>query len=225
MGPYKIGVSNIGNPARESCDQMPGDLNFKLRHVSVVFLLSQPVDPQSINTATLVQNQIVPGDWQVINEVNLAGVLAQTQYRNGANIRAEGNRCVFQQDVGGEFREQYDAHEVALNYAEASRVVTYRAVGFNWLIEPDVEYPERWLTGKFAEDSAFVPGFQPVSVKISRPQGAALCNLTFNLEQGGVQIDCNYHVDLAGKRAIDVIRMWPHYQKNLFEDILPNISR
>ena len=204
---------------------MPPDLNFRLRHASVVFLLPHPVDSQSVNAASLVRNGIVPDDWQVANEVNLAGVLAQTVFRNGVNVRAEGNRCIFQQNVNGAFREEYDAHQAAANYADASRVISYQAVGLNWMLEPDVEQAGRWLIGKFTGNSAFAPGFQPVSVKVARRQGAAICNLTFNLEQDSVVLDCNYHVELGGSRAIDVIKMWQHYQTNLQEDILPTITR
>ena len=204
---------------------MPLGLNFKLRHASIVFLLVQPVDAQSVNAARLIRNQIIPDDWQLANEVSLVGAIAQTQYQNGVSIMAEGNRCIFQQNIDGVFSDEYAAHEAAIRYADASRVVSYRAIGLNWLVEPDVDRPDQWLRGKFAEQSAFVPGFQPVSVKVARRQGSAMCNLTFNLEQGVVGLECNYHVELGESRAIDVIRMWQHYQKNLREDILPAISR
>lgn len=204
---------------------MPAGLSFKLRHASIVLVLPQPVDSQSVSAGSLARNRIVPEDWQVANEVNLAGVLAQTLYRNGVNVRAEGNRCIFQQTVNGEFRAEYDSHLTALNYAEASRVIAYQAIGINWMIELDLEQAGQWLTSKFAGNSAFVPSFQPVSIKVARQQGAAICNLTFNLEQDSVVLDCNYHVDLGGSRAVDVINMWQQYQKHLQEDILPTIVR
>lgn len=204
---------------------MADPIAWKVQHASIVLVSTAPIDPQSISADVLSRNQIVPEDWHATNEMNTP-VLGMTQYRNGAVLRAEGNRCIFQQTVNGGFQSEYDAHILAENYADASRVVPYRSIGINWLLEPDLDEPRRWLQRQLASGSGFAPGFQPISVKVAKRAGAATCNLTFNLQPGGaVHVDCNFHIDLGNRTAIEMMRMWPHFQENLTSDILPTIIR
>ena len=203
---------------------MADQINWRVQNASIVLVSSQPIEAQSIRAEVLTRNRIVSEDWQATGGINTP-VLAMTQFNNGVVIRVEGNRCIFQQTVNGDFRDQYEAHKVAEAYAEASRVTPYRSIGINWLLEPNLADPSAWLRSKLTKESALAPGFQPTSIKVAKKVGAATCNLTFNLQQGAVLLDCNYHIELGNRTAIDTMRMWPHYQAGLTSDVLPEISR
>ena len=203
---------------------MADPIRWRVQHASIILVSSQPIDPGSIRAEVLKKNRIVSGDWQETQEMNTP-VLAITEFSNGALIRVEGNRSIFQQVVDGDFRDHYDAHLTAEAYAEASRVTPYRAIGINWMLEPDIVEPSEWLLSKLTKESALAPGFQPISIKVARPVGAATCNLTFNLQQGTVLLDCNYHIELGNSTVTEATKMWPHYQTGLTSDILPTISR
>ena len=203
---------------------MADPIRWRVQHTSIVLISSQPIETESVRSEVLKRNRIVPEDWQETREMN-APMLAMIEFSNGASIRVEGTRSIFQQAVDGDFRDQYDAHLIAEAYAEASRVTPYRAIGINWMLEPDIVEPSKWLLSKLTKELALVPGFQPITIKVARPVGAATCNLTFNLQQGSVLLDRNYHIELGNRTVTDVTRMWPHYQTGLTSDILPTISR
>ena len=203
---------------------MPDQITWRVQNASIVLVSPQPMDPQSVGAEVLKRNRIVPDEWEVTNGVNTP-VLTMTQFSNGAVIRVAGDRCIFQQNVNGNFRSQYDAHTVAETYAEASRVTPYRAVGINWILEPDIVEPSEWLRSKLTKELALAPGFQPTSIRVAKKAGAATCNLSFNLLRGAVLLECNYHIELGNRTAIDTLRMWSHYQSALTDDILPTISR
>jgi hypothetical protein len=203
---------------------MPDQITWRVQHASIVLVSPQPIDPQSVGEEVLKKNRIVPADWQATNAVNTP-VLALTQFSNGAVIRVEGTRCIFQQTVNGDFRSQYDVHTVAEDYAEASRITPYRSVGINWMLEPDIAEPSAWLRSKLTKESPLAPGFQPALIRLAKQAGAATCNLSFNLQRGAVLLECNYHIELGSRTAIETMRMWSHYQSALTEDILPTISR
>ena len=203
---------------------MTDQIRWRVHSASIVLVSSQPIEPQSIRADALTRNRIVPDEWQATGAMNTP-VLGLTQFGNGVTIRVEGNRCIFQQAVNGDFRDQYDAHTVAKVYAEASRVTPYRSMGINWMLEPDLIEPSEWLRSKLTKGSMLAPGFQPISIKFAKTTGPATCNLTFNLQRGAVLLDCNYHIELGNRTATDTIRMWPHYQRGLTSDILPTISR
>ena len=204
---------------------MPTPLDFQLVHASIVLVASQAVSPESVTAEALKRNKIIPEDWQITTEMNLP-VIGLVQFDNGASIRTEGNRCVFQQNVNGEFAEDYLALDAAVQYAEASRVVPYSAVGINWMMQPDLPLPpSQWLAGKLCQDPLLAPGFQPTSIRVAKRQGSAVCNLNFNFDRGIVSLECNYHIELGGKSAHEIVTMWPHYQMNLRRYILPTIAR
>lgn len=203
---------------------MPTNLDFKLVHTSIVLVLPQALSPDTITADALKRNRIIPDDWQTTTEMNLP-IIGIVEFDNGVSIRAEGNRCIFQQNVNGDFADDYPALGAAVKYTEASRVVPYSAVGINWTLRPNLSSaPSRWLADKLCQDPPLASGFQPTSIVVARRQGAAVCNLNFNLDRDAVSMECNYHVDLGGKSAHEVVTMWPHYQMNLRRDILPTIA-
>ena len=188
----------------------------------MVLLSEQPFDAKSVAPDTLVRSSVVPSDWTVTNRMNLQ-VVASTLYGNGASIRIEGNRCVFQQDVNGDFLDEYPAFEVAKKYAAASRVISYSALGINWNLESKTSVPGEWFRSKLSPDSTLAPDFQPTSIKMARNLGRVVCNLNFNLESEAIVLDCNYHIVLGNGIPENEIDLWARYQEQLKQKVLPTI--
>lgn len=188
----------------------------------MVLLSEHPFDAKSVAPDTLVRSSVVPSDWTVTNRINLQ-VVATTQYGNGASIRIEGNRCIFQQDVNGDFLDEYPAFEVAKKYAEASRVISYSALGINWNLESKTSVPGEWFRSKLSTDSTLVPDFQPTSIRMARNLGRVVCNLNFTLESEAIVLDCNYHIALGNGIPENEIDLWARYQEQLREKVLPTI--
>ena len=108
--------------------------SFAVRHVSVVLVSAAQMDPQSIRPEMLSAAGIVPADWAPQDSINTP-VLSRTVYQNGFAVQIEGNRCVFQEAVGGEIRHTYETHGLAKRYVDAMKLVGYTAVGLNWKLD------------------------------------------------------------------------------------------
>ena len=201
---------------------MADKLEWTLRHASIVLVSEQPLDAKSIAPDTLTRSSVVPSEWTVTNRMNLQ-VVASTEYDNGASIRLEGNRCVFQQTVNGDFLDEYSAFFIAKKYAEASRVISYTALGINWNLQSLTSAPSEWLRSKLSNESVLAPDFQPMSIRLAKNQGRAVCNLNFNLESEAIVLDCNYHIALGNGIPQNEIDLWTRYQDHLKEKVLPTI--
>ena len=201
---------------------MADKLNWVLRHSSIVLVSEQPLDAKSVAPDTLTRSSIVPSEWSVASNMNLQ-VIATTEYANGVVIRLEGNRCVFQQNVAGDFRDEYPAFEIARKYAEASRVISYNALGINWNLESQLNAPSEWFKSRLSAESPLAADFQPTSIRMAKQQGHAVCNLSFNLESEAVALECNYHIALRNGIPENEIDIWNRYQEHLREKVLPTI--
>ena len=201
---------------------MADKLEWTLRHASIVLVSERPLDARSVESDTLTRGSVVPQDWTVTNRMSLQ-VIASTEYDNGASIRLEGNKCVFQQNVDDDFWDEYPAFVIAKKYAEASRLTSYSALGINWNLESKMSAPGEWFTSKLSTDFMLAPGFQPTSIRMARSQGRAVCNLNFNLESEAIVLDCNYHIALGNGIPENEIDLWDRYQIHLKETVLPTI--
>ena len=191
------------------------------RHVSVILVSPSPIDPQSIGPETLNRAKIIPTDWVLGNQQVNSPVFALTQYKNGVSITAEGNRCIFQEVIGGALRPKYAIHELARRYIEATKLVPYNAMGINWLLNVAVDNPSEWIRGQIGDSGKF-PGFSPISLQIAKPWGSAICNLVFRIEQQIVVLDCNYHFQLGGSlQPMAALDHWHQCQTELTEDVFP----
>ena len=164
----------------------------------------------------------MPSEWTVTNSRNFQ-VLAVTEYGNGASIRLEGNRCIFQQNVNGDFLEEYPAFDIAKKYADASRVISYSALGINWNLQSFTSTPGEWFRTRLSTDAMLAPDFQPTSIRMARNQGRAVCNLNFTLEPEAIALECNYHITLGNGIPENEIDLWARYQEHLKDKVLPTI--
>ena len=184
---------------------------------------TQPLDPNSVTAEGLTRSKVVPADWQVTKRMNLP-VVAVTEYANGVVIRVEGNRCIFQQNINGDFRDYYDAFDAAQKYAEASRVITYEALGINWNLQVKMVAPNEWLLAKLSSNSGLAPGFQATSIRLTKRQARAICNLNFTGEREAIGLECNYHIALGNRMPEDDLKGWKGLQAILKNEILPKIE-
>ena len=193
-----------------------------VRHASVVLVSPSPIDPLSVRPETLSGARIVPSNWVVGNQVN-SPVFAITRYQNGISLQIEGNRCIFQETVGGPLRNEYEIHKIARSYLEATRLVPYSAVGINWLLNFTLEDPAVWISKQVGDAGRF-PGFSPTSLQLTKPWGIAVCNLIIKVDQQNVAIDCNYHFQLSESlQPMAALDHWRNCQKALTEDVLPEL--
>lgn len=194
-------------------------------HTVVVLVAPSPIDPQSIRPEALSNAGIVPANWVATGSISIP-VVAQTQYQNGFVLQAEGNRCVLQEPVGGDLRDTYEVHAIAKRYVDATKLVTYNAVGINWLLGFSVENPANWLRGKLMGDFRNFSDFRPASLQISRQLGFATCNLNFRSENERIVLDCNYHFQIE-RSSPDVIAStldsWHRCQEHLTGTVLPQL--
>ena len=168
----------------------PADVT--LRHASVVLVSPTPVDPQSIRPEALTSASIVPENWILTNGISTP-VIAQVQYQEGISIVAEGNRLVFQENIGGTIRPTYQVHALARRYVEATRLVPYNALGMNWLLDFASGNPGQWIQGNLLGGGENFVDYFPTSVQMVKQLNFAACNLNFKSESNRVSLECNYH--------------------------------
>ena len=195
-------------------------LDITVSLASLVLVSQSPIDRQSVTPAMLKDGQVIPEHWVLSNTIDTPSV-AGGEYENGVTVRSEGNRCVFQQRVDGPFRDVYEIHNIAKQYANAMRLVPYQAVGINWQLIIESDDPFRWLHQRMTNSEGIMSDFVPVSIRVAKPWHTGTCNLTFNVENRRIVLDCNYHVGLTSCSLHDAISSWGKCQKHLQEEILP----
>jgi hypothetical protein len=196
-----------------------------VRHASVVLVSPSPIAPQSIRQETLSNAGIVPDDWVSTGGISIP-VVALTQYQNGVTIQTEGNRCIFQEPIGGALRETYEVHPLAQRYAAATRLVPYNAVGINWLVEVAVGNPNQWIREKLMGNGGGFSDFYPTSLQMAKQLDFAVCNLNVRVENVRIVVDCNYHFQLAPTSPdllVATLNSWTQCQAHLAGDLLPHL--
>ena len=204
---------------------MPENSAATVIHTSVVLVSPNPIDPQSIRPEVLSNAGIIPANWVATGGISIP-IVAQTQYQNGFTIQAEGNRCIFQEPIAGPLRETYEVHDLAKRYVDATKLVTYNAIGLNWLLEITVENPNFWIREKLMGDAANFSDFHPTSLQVAKQLGFVVCNLNFRDEAGRIIVDCNYHFQLARSSPdlmASTLDSWRRCQEHLTRDLLPQL--
>ncbi len=196
--------------------------------VSVVLVSPNPIDPQSIRPEALSNAGIVPANWGATGGISTPPVV-QTLYQNGFVIQIEGsqgNRCSFQEIIGGALRDTYEVHAIARRYLDATKLVAYEALGVNWSLEVAVENPSIWIREKLLGNAPYFSDFHPTSVEVAKELEFAICNLNFNGENGHIVMACNYHFQLEHSSPdviISALDSWRQCQEHLTSELLPQL--
>ena len=165
--------------------------------------------------------QIVPTDWVLGNQQVNSPVFALTRYQNGVSIQTEGNRCIFQEAIGGPLRPEYEIHGLARRYVEATKLVPYNALGINWELNVAVDNPAEWIREQMGNGGNF-PGFSPTSLQLTKTSGVAVCNLVFRISKQIVTVNCNYHFQLGSSlQPMAALDHWRRCQDTLIKDVFP----
>ena len=195
-----------------------------VQHASVVLVSPSPIDPQSISPDTLSRVLIIPSDWPLGKQQISSPVFAITQYQNGVSIQIDGNRCIFQEVIGGSLRLEYEIQKIARRYIESTALVPYNAVGINWLLNIAVANPTEWIREQIGHGKNF-PDFSPTLLQIARPLKSAVCNLTFRVQGQIVVVDCNYHFQLSSSlQPLAALDLWHQCQEALDKDVFMALS-
>ena len=202
---------------------MPDGRAATVIHASVVLVSPALIDPQSIRPEALSNAGIIPANWVATGGISIP-VVAQAQYQNGFTVQAEGNRCVFQEPINGTLREAYEVHTIAKRYVDATKLVSYNAIGLNWLLELAVENPNLWIREKLMGGAGNFADFQPTSLQVAKQLGFVVCNLNFRGDNRRIVVDCNYHFQLARSSPdllASTLDSWHRCQEHLTRDLLP----
>ena len=168
----------------------------EVRSASVVLVSSGLVDPQSVIPDKLSHAGVIPHDWVVVNAATTE-LAARTEYDNGVSISVDGNRCAFLEQIEGPFQPSYEVHEVALRYADATRLVQYDAIGVNWSLDVVGVNPSEWLRDKVVGLGSVFGDFQTSQVRMVKWAGDYFFNITVVDDHSGILLDCNYHYQVA----------------------------
>lgn len=177
---------------------MVGDI--RLERVGVV-VTANFYNPSIHNNDFLVNNNIVPNEWDVVETVSTPAV-SVIKYRNGIQWVVDQRRLDISKDYDMPFQDQIDneMHRLVASYVKVLPHVPYKDVGFNCRVSIANDDPLQWMTAKFlkikshSKDISLVPRFM---IKIDD----SILNLSFNnriAQPGGkmtksVIIDCNHH--------------------------------
>ena len=192
----------------------------KAFQVSVVLLSSERIFP--VNAEGLHKAGIVPSSWSFQEPIQTP-VFSQIQYGNKVTIRTEGQRCVFEQALDGDLRDNYQIHRLAGKYISAMSLVPYTAIGLNWQLAID-ESDSTWISEKLFKFYRLAD-FSPQSLRLAKQLGSSVCNLDFRVDDN-VVVHCNYHFDVAGDGASTMIQIldgWQKYQDHLQNEISPQL--
>ena len=172
-------------------------------HTISVVITANYHNPSILNNDFLVNNRIVPSDWEVDEAVSTPAV-SVVRYKNGINWLVDQQRL----DISKEYSIQFENHDdgeihgLAASYVRMLKHVPYQSIGLNCVVSVANEDPLQWMTKKFlsaksySEDVVMVPRF------LIKTDGALL-NLGFgesspqfnSTHAKSVIIQCNYHFD------------------------------
>ena len=156
--------------------------------------------------------------------------MAQVRYENGFSIDAQGPRVQFKEPVAGAPRNNYEVHAFARRYLEATRLVSYNAIGINWVLAVDTTQAPVWLKD-FMAAAAVPKGFTPVSIQLVEQFSSANLSMTCKLapERKGGAVDYNFHFPLDSQTdALNILSDWNRYQTHMvstIQDLLSGLSK
>ena len=196
---------------------MSEQMKFVAYQASVVLVSPSPIDPQSIKPETLKRAGIVT--WESIYGI-ATPIFAETRYQNGIHIRTEGNRCVFQEPLNEESPTGYKVHRLAERYSDATKLVSYNALGINWDSRIEAEDPGRWFSEKLVQNLRLTE-FSPRSVQMAKVIDSTVsCIVTFSTSDERLIANFNYHCQLTDAPGGDVashLRRWREWQSHMQE--------
>lgn len=197
---------------------------WQVQHASVVLLAESPIEPMSIAAVRLASKSIIPQDWTIVSNIATpisTPVFAETVFTNGTKIRTEGNRCIFQQNINGEFPNDYVVHELAAKYAAATELaVRYQAIGINWQLAAPLTRQSQQLLETFLNKNRELADFKPETIRLTKPLKGKTCNLNITAGQDALSVEINYHYQVADSPAGEVLTNWRECQQHLQEEII-----
>ena len=195
-------------------------------HASVVLVSSSQVDTQSVKPDLLKPAGIIPKEWTVLRTIDVP-VFLRTEFSNGFVIQAEGDRYVFQEPLGGPFKDVYDVHGIASKYVEMTKLTSYKAVGINWQFRTESTSPGQWLSDRGMKCDEIMTGFSISSLQVRKALAASVCNITFISSDNFITIDCNYHFETGGLSAEKILSLlsdWAACQHHLLAEVISSLT-
>lgn len=178
-----------------------------------VMMVANTYQPATIYR-DLVNGVVGPTGCRIVNSIqSLDGCRAT--YDNAIDISVNPQRL----GISKEYREQFalcsnnEVYALAAKFVEAYKLVSYQAIGLNWLIAMSNDDPLQWMTQKFLKVKS-----QPKDI-FMMPQfvvraGKSVLTLSFKQEisydgqrEPQIVVDCNYHNGGPFENVADILHM------------------
>lgn len=199
---------------------MSQPIQWQVQNASVVLVAESPIEPTSISADLLASKSITPQGWTVASNISTP-VFAETVFTNGTIIRTEVNRCIFQQDINGDFPNDYAVHELAAKYVAATDLaVRYQAIGVNWQLATPLTRQSQQLLETFLNKNRELADFKPETIRLTKPLKGKTCNLNITAGQDALSVEINYHYQVADSPAGEIPANWQECQRHLQEEII-----
>ena len=188
--------------------------NWVVRYAAVVLVAEHPIDAQTLSPETLERAGVTPPHWRCTEQTEGSNqpLLA---YDNGVTISSQNTRCVFQFDMNNAFLDDYQVHDIAKRYVDATKLISYRFIGINWSLHTSVPDPLSWVRSKILTPLESLQKFTDVEIRLTAQFGVSLCNLMLTTSGAEVGLDCNYHFDLSNTAPTAALDQWTECHAHL----------
>lgn len=176
--------------------------NVRLRRVGVV-VTANFYNPSIHNNDFLVNNSIVPDDWDVLEgEAVSTPAVSVIKYKNGIQWIVDQQRLDIGKDYDMPFHDPVDdeMHRRVASYVKVLPHVPYKDVGLNCVVSIANDDPLQWMTQKFLKPEPHLKNIGMVPQFVMNLDDSVL---NFSFGDGTAQhdgkmtksiiIDCNHH--------------------------------
>lgn len=193
---------------------MPAIAGVRLHTVSVVVTANYH-NPSILNNYFLVNNKIVPDNWNVVEAVSIPAVSVM-RYGNGINWLVDQQRLDISKEYNIPFEDHADdtIHGLAAAYVRTLPNVPYRDIGLNCVVSIENGDPLQWMTQKFLKPESCPKDVMMVPQFIVRT-GEAVLNFRFgdglpqfnDKQAKSIVIGCNHHFTGPFKSIDDMLQI------------------
>ena len=98
-----------------------------------IAITAQSHNPTILNPDFLKNNEIVPADWELDQDIPqfTSFPVSQVAFKNGISIKAQLDRIIFSQIVLDNEKANFSIPDIALRYVKKLPYVSYTAIGIN----------------------------------------------------------------------------------------------
>lgn len=201
-------------------------------------------NPSILNPDFLVINDIVPKDWEVVENLTTPPFSA-VKYKNNIHITVSEQRLEVKEEINKyEIPSYSEVYKTASNYISVLRHVHFLTLGLNWSVtylcdEPDLWIINNMLKEKFSKDINLDPALIKAGINLTYNLHDSLCNIklfenSFEDNENNKNIGINFNFNFSHhseqkpfpyKKLIEKISNWDTLQQFALTRINDIINR